>query len=394
MIRNRINPDSQTPTGGVVNRVLQFIGTLVGQIVVSKGGILLGKETGKGFAEEITVGDGLSLEGGVLSADAVTSIEKSLGGNGAADAGKVAEFSNIGGLAADSILVQNWAGQGFHVGKTVNTIEHSNGINTTTLSFSTPTANSTITVPAKSGTMAMTSDIVSFEGVPSTVESLAPKRIDIALSTLPAGDGTLYSVGLVNLRHKYTTDGEKTVAASGIWWSVEYNGTEWSASLYNDGVSQGTIQADPGSEYYPWDAEGWDNVGGTFTIVDSSVAADFKGQFWFFGAKPNYTIYQQYGETMTDWLLVEDMSGYQSALALAASAVQPGTTLSHYGITDAVRATDRRHDFVSPYDYNGKAAVGSSEASAVWTIKRISTAGVTTTATGVAWTNRLTATYT
>lgn len=60
--------------------------------------------------------------------------------------------------------------------------------------------------------------------------------------------------------------------------------------------------------------------------------------------------------------------------------------------------TEKRHDFVSPYSYCGKAAIGVSEAAASWIIKRIEvlTDGSTVVKTAVAvdWTNRLTHTYT
>jgi hypothetical protein len=58
-----------------------------------------------------------------------------------------------------------------------------------------------------------------------------------------------------------------------------------------------------------------------------------------------------------------------------------------------------RSDFVSGFMYIGIAASGSSESSAVWTIKKtlVTSAGAIstrTTATGVQWANRLSATYT
>lgn len=57
----------------------------------------------------------------------------------------------------------------------------------------------------------------------------------------------------------------------------------------------------------------------------------------------------------------------------------------------------RRHDWVAPYTYCGTAPGGTAESSALWTIKRIqiNSDGSTTTltATSVAWTDRLTSTY-
>lgn len=99
------------------------------------------------------------------------------------------------------------------------------------------------------------------------------------------------------------------------------------------------------------------------------------------------------------------------------------TTISGYGITDAVPSSrtltingtsydlsaDRswtiattkakRHEFVSAdsTDYCGTAPEGSSESATVWTIKKLVIASsgtpTITTATNVAWTNRLTSTY-
>jgi hypothetical protein len=59
----------------------------------------------------------------------------------------------------------------------------------------------------------------------------------------------------------------------------------------------------------------------------------------------------------------------------------------------------KRHDFVSPYSYCGFASNSSvSESDEVWEITRIQILGdgstVVTRATGVAWDDRLTATYT
>jgi hypothetical protein len=70
--------------------------------------------------------------------------------------------------------------------------------------------------------------------------------------------------------------------------------------------------------------------------------------------------------------------------------------LAHTASLAAIDIT-RRHDFVSSYSYCGKAPSGSAEASPVWTITRIqvSAAGTATiaTASNVAWTDRLTTTY-
>jgi hypothetical protein len=63
----------------------------------------------------------------------------------------------------------------------------------------------------------------------------------------------------------------------------------------------------------------------------------------------------------------------------------------------ASTAADRRHDWVAPNDYCATAPTGSAESAAVWTITRIIVAADGTvavaTATGVAWDDRVTASY-
>ena len=57
----------------------------------------------------------------------------------------------------------------------------------------------------------------------------------------------------------------------------------------------------------------------------------------------------------------------------------------------------RKFDYVEPYSYCGITTLGNAESAATWTIYRLQTAEdgtvTTTTATSVAWTDRLTATY-
>jgi len=84
------------------------------------------------------------------------------------------------------------------------------------------------------------------------------------------------------------------------------------------------------------------------------------------------------------------ISDLQQAISANTDVLAHGAALTAIDIT-------RRHEFVSPYSYCGKAPTGSAEASPVWTIKRIqvSSSGSTAilTATNVAWTDRLTTTY-
>lgn len=62
-----------------------------------------------------------------------------------------------------------------------------------------------------------------------------------------------------------------------------------------------------------------------------------------------------------------------------------------------IEIRERRHQYVAPYSYCGTAAYGSSESAVVWEITRIEVLGNGNTntpkAVGVAWTNRLTVTY-
>ena len=95
MIRDRSSSDSSSPPDGVVSRVRQFLGMIVGHLMVSKGNVLVGRQNGSGFAEEITIGTGFSMTGGVIS-----TYDFSPGGNGSSDSGKVAMFGSSGELNA------------------------------------------------------------------------------------------------------------------------------------------------------------------------------------------------------------------------------------------------------------------------------------------------------
>lgn len=96
------------------------------------------------------------------------------------------------------------------------------------------------------------------------------------------------------------------------------------------------------------------------------------------------------------WLASLEGENGKSAYEIALENGFVGTEAQWLESLSAAR--ERRHDWVSPNSYCGKAPLGSSEAASVWTIKRINVAtnGSTTvtTATGVNWTNRLTHTYT
>lgn len=57
---------------------------------------------------------------------------------------------------------------------------------------------------------------------------------------------------------------------------------------------------------------------------------------------------------------------------------------------------ERRHDFVYPFSYCGRAVAGSSEAASVWEITRLNTSGSVDTiasASNAAWSNRYSVIY-
>lgn len=66
------------------------------------------------------------------------------------------------------------------------------------------------------------------------------------------------------------------------------------------------------------------------------------------------------------------------------------------GFPGRLRRTTVRSSYSAPYNYIGTALAGSSESDGVWRITRIAVGPpvVSVVATGVAWDNRTTATYT
>lgn len=114
------------------DRISQFVTYLVKQIKCSQGGILIGRVTGEGKAQEITVGSGLTLSGTTLtvtggtfaaashthalsdlsqsaaesgqvvtwngSAWSASTIPSSTGGNGTSDSGKLVKFDSNGAI--------------------------------------------------------------------------------------------------------------------------------------------------------------------------------------------------------------------------------------------------------------------------------------------------------
>ena len=68
MIRDRITNSDFSLASPVTARVGQFSVVPPNHVAFSKGGVLLGRDTGAGYGEEITLGENLSLVAGVLSA--------------------------------------------------------------------------------------------------------------------------------------------------------------------------------------------------------------------------------------------------------------------------------------------------------------------------------------
>lgn len=98
----------------------------------------------------------------------------------------------------------------------------------------------------------------------------------------------------------------------------------------------------------------------------------------------------------TDWNnehVLNCSSGYVLGRQSSGTGAVEEISISSLGASYA-----RRHEYAAPYDYCGKAAAGSSESASVWTIVRLTLSGAvltaTGTATGVAWSNRSSVTYT
>jgi hypothetical protein len=94
---------------------------------------------------------------------------------------------------------------------------------------------------------------------------------------------------------------------------------------------------------------------------------------------------------------VEESSNSDAALNLTGSAEVFITATKSY-LDGLGGGGERRHDFASGFSYCGVAPSGSTDDASVWTITRltISAAGAVTateTASGVAWDDRLTETY-
>lgn len=88
-----------------------------------------------------------------------------------------------------------------------------------------------------------------------------------------------------------------------------------------------------------------------------------------------------------------------SGVSQAYNIVQTASTgqLDVSLIPSSVGNKERRHDWVTPYDYCGTAVLGSLETAAVWTITRItvfSSGNISTsTLTNVKWSDHLTLSY-
>jgi hypothetical protein len=121
--------------------------------------------------------------------------------------------------------------------------------------------------------------------------------------------------------------------------------------------------------------------GASVTISEEPPAEPSSGDLWWDSNDGQLRIYYP-DEDSSQWV--------DAAFGVVGPQGPPGEPGSG-GLTREVRSA-----FLSPHSYIGTAPEGSSEAAAVWTITRIDVGppAVTTTATSVAWDDRLTATYT
>jgi hypothetical protein len=102
--------------------------------------------------------------------------------------------------------------------------------------------------------------------------------------------------------------------------------------------------------------------------------------------------------SLTNTVVVTE-NGSTTVVSVPSTSVVEAVTVGPQGPQGASGDKERRHDWVSPYDYCGTAPLGSSESASVWRVTRLTINALgDVTATGVAtnvtWTGRATHTYT
>lgn len=139
------------------NRITQFLWTLVANIKCSKGNILLGRVTGAGPAQELTIGSGLQITGTTLSATGG-------GGTGTISPSDIPGLSTPGDGTGLHELHLNSAGG---VCGLLNLWSDS-GFKAQIYAPLSYTANRTIELPDADGTLALTTDITPYTTIPGS----------------------------------------------------------------------------------------------------------------------------------------------------------------------------------------------------------------------------------
>lgn len=155
------------------NRIFQIVYRVLSSgVQCSAGNILLGRGTGAGYAQEITLGSGLTITGGALTVSGVVpSVHAASHATGQADAltaaaiGAAATVHSHSGqalspdsVAADSLSTgRNSANASPQTG--VLLLFNADALNPVAVSCAVTTDSRNVEFPDKSGTVAMTSDI-------------------------------------------------------------------------------------------------------------------------------------------------------------------------------------------------------------------------------------------
>lgn len=137
------------------------------------------------------------------------------------------------------------------------------------------------------------------------------------------------------------------------------------------------------------------------TLADARLSANITAQGNTFNSANQLVKLNGSGQlpALDGSLLTNVVTQLTDLTDVGVSGLTSGQTLYYTGSvwTNITLKKVSRHEFNGGYSYCGKAPYGSSETSAVWTIRRIQILRdgntVTTTATNVTWSGRLTHTY-